>query len=298
MIDRACISLGEKCNLKCRYCHFEDRLTNNVQEFSIENLYELTDNIYEYVRENCIKQFKIGIVGSGEPILEFSKIKTLILYIKEKEMKELSLYTITNGTVLNHRIAKFFYDNKDFINLCFSLDGPEHVHNYGREKFSKVISGITLYEDIFGNKPVINCTVHKNTFDNRRDVFDFFETNNFKHVTFSKLVDRDNSPYYITDHEYANFIEDSKNYSFQVRQLKNDKKKYDCTMYGQLCAVGRNNPFLTKVGIFPCGRFYGNSKYNYGSSNIKLKTIEEKMSKMQALKDGECYYNKYIQGER
>ena len=36
-------------------------------------------------------------------------------------------------------------------------------------------------------------------------------------------------------------------------------------MYGTLCGVGRTNIFVTKRGIYPCGRFYGNEDYNYGA---------------------------------
>lgn len=296
MINRACISLGEKCNLKCKYCHFENRLSNKTQEFTEQELIEVIDNIYEYVKDNKIEQFKVGIVGAGEPLLEFEKIKRLIEYVKEHNMVELNFYTISNGTVINERIIDFFLKNKGYITLCFSLDGPEDVHNYGREQFTKVFDKILLYENKFGIKPPVNCTVHKSTFENRNSVLDFFKTKGFRSVTFSRLVDRDESPYYITNTEYILFIEESRKYSFTVRQLQSENhKKYDCTMYGKLCGVGKNNPFITKEGVFPCGRFYGNNNFNYGSYSKKLIDLQEMMSQMKELKDGECYYNKYIQ---
>ncbi len=66
-------------------------------------------------------------------------------------------------------------------------------------------------------------------------------------------------------------------------------------MYGTLCGVGRTNIFITKRGIYPCGRFYGNEDYNYGAFDMDLDNLEFQISKMKSLKDGECYYDQYVQ---
>lgn len=65
-------------------------------------------------------------------------------------------------------------------------------------------------------------------------------------------------------------------------------------MYGSLCGVGRTNIFITKRGIYPCGRFYGNEDYNYGPFDMELSELEALMKKMKPLKDGECYFDKYV----
>ena len=93
MIDRACISLGERCNLKCGYCHFKKNLTEKPQEFSIQELIELIENINRNSEKNIIEIFKIGIVGSGEPFLEFQKIEKIevekINTLKENVKKQI-----------------------------------------------------------------------------------------------------------------------------------------------------------------------------------------------------------------
>ncbi len=48
MIDRACISLGENCNINCKYCHFHKRLSKEKQEFS-ESEMTLFDFLYRWL---------------------------------------------------------------------------------------------------------------------------------------------------------------------------------------------------------------------------------------------------------
>ncbi len=107
MIDRACISLGEKCNLRCGYCHFQDRLSEKTQEFKTQELVAIIDNISSYCISNALKQFKVGIVGAGEPLLEYGKIKGLINHVRRSRYDHFSFYTITNGTVINDEMIDF-----------------------------------------------------------------------------------------------------------------------------------------------------------------------------------------------
>lgn len=300
MIDRACISLGEKCNLKCAYCHFHNesngKLSGISQEFTIDELIKIAKNLNNHAKKNSLSIFKIGIVGSGEPILQYRKIVSLIEYVKDNNLDRLAFYTITNGTLLTEKMLNFFLAHKDTIKICFSLDGYEELHNLGREKYNIVFSGIKKYEDKFGYKPPINCTVHSQTISNKTKLRTYLEDNNFKDVTFSRLFDSHDKNMAISKDEYQSLLEYFRGSQFEVRQLdENNKTKYDCTMYGTLCGVGRTNIFITKRGIYPCGRFYGNEDYNYGAFDMDLDNLEFQISKMKSLKDGECYYDQYVQ---
>lgn len=299
MIDRACISLGERCNLKCAYCHFHnednDKLSGLPQEFNINELISIVDEIHKYADFNNIRVFKVGIVGSGEPLLQYRKIKELIQYVQQQDISNLQFYTITNGTILNKDILEFFYINKQLIKLCFSVDGYKELHNIGREKFDDVYKGVQKYQEKFKEKPPINCTVHQETLKNQIELFEFLTDENFKDVTFSRLFDSHDDSLVVSAPEYKGLLEFFKGSQFEVRQLDETKqKKYDCTMYGSLCGVGKTNIFITKRGIYPCGRFYGNEDYNYGPFNMELSDLEALMLKMKPLKDGECYFDKYV----
>ena len=76
------------------------------------------------------------------------------------------------------------------------------------------------------------------------------------------------------------------------------EKKYDCTMYGRLCGVGRTNIFITPEGVYPCGRFYKNDKYLLGAYNSPLSDIEKKVSAMKPVSDGKCFYIENVEDKK
>ena len=90
-----------------------------------------------------------------------------------------------------------FYQHKDIIKVCISLDGYEELHNAGRESFRKVMETIELYRQIFGCTPSINATVNKLSYENKEKLVDFFLENGLKDVTFSKLVGYSGKDLYI-----------------------------------------------------------------------------------------------------
>lgn len=151
MIDRACISLTSKCQLRCTYCHFDKHIEKNAYaDISPEKLQIILTNIINYSEQNNIS-FKIGLVGAGEPLLRFDLIQEVVSFTKKNDINgHLSFYTISNGIALNEEKIKWFYENKDKIKLCFSLDGSKSIQNLCRvfvnEKgsFDKVMDAINL----------------------------------------------------------------------------------------------------------------------------------------------------------
>lgn len=297
MIDRAYLSINNVCNLYCRYCHFRqmDRI-NNDEILSENDIGIILHNILHYSRQNGLSIFKMGIVGAGEPLLNFDKIKYIIEYVKREDIDNIfTFYTITNGTLINEDMLTFFYNNKQRITLNFSLDGYEKLHNYGKENFKETLDGIKLYESIFQEKPVLSCTVSRQTLNNKKAVVDYFLEHNFKRVNFSPIFDVEDRDLAINHQEFLDFLQfiyDTKVISFRHNRKE---KSYDCRNYGQFCGVGRTNIFITRQGIYPCCRFYKNDTYKIAEFDASLYEITLNMSKkIQPVKDGECYYNKYI----
>lgn len=299
MIDRACISLTSKCQLCCTYCHFDKHIDKkSCEELKSESLKGILQNISEYAYKNDIS-FKIGLVGAGEPLIRFDLIQEAIVFLSEIDADEnISLYTISNGIYCTPEIMKFFFDNQNRIKLCFSLDGNPDIHNAcrkfknGSTSFEKVWAAIELYEKYFGKMPSVNATVHRKTFQNADVVLQFFEEN-FSEVTFSRLVDEQTPELFITKEEFKFFMEKAKQTKLELRQCRLPKK-YDCTMYGQLCGVGRTNIFYTDGKIYPCGRFIGKEKFVLGTELDPLSEIEENVKFLSPCKDGECYFDKNI----
>ncbi|MCL1992765.1 MAG: 4Fe-4S cluster-binding domain-containing protein [Spirochaetes bacterium] len=297
MIDRACLSINNTCNLHCFYCNFRQMdLIKNDESFTTSDLDIVLHNIYYYSKQNKLPIFKMGIVGAGEPLLNFETIKHIIDYAKKKDIENIfTFYTISNGTILNEDMLLFFYENKKRITLNISLDGYEELHNYGKEEFKRTIDGIKLYESIFHERPIINCNVSRKTLENKETVINFFIEHKFENVNFSQIVDINDNSLLIGYEDYLNFLQFVKEKEKIAVRQNRDEKKYDCRTYGQLCGVGRTNIFITKQGIFPCCRFYKNNSYRIGDFDTSLFEVEKTMSRMlKPVKDGECYFNRHI----
>ena len=113
MINRICISINNRCNLACRYCHFREK---GKIESSDMNVFEILDNVKAYATQ----KFKIGFVGNGEGFLDWELLKSYIKYIEDNPF--ISAYTITNGTIrLPDDDIRFLEDHH--INVGFSIDG-------------------------------------------------------------------------------------------------------------------------------------------------------------------------------
>ncbi len=293
MIDRACISLSNICNLRCKYCHFQDKQFDYTS-FTMQELKIIIDNIHNYCKGKGLTIFKLGIVGAGEPLLKKMELFALLEYIKANAYEEIKAYTISNATLMDKATIHHFYQHKDIIKVCISLDGYEELHNAGRESFRKVMEAIELYRQIFGCTPSINATVNKLSYENKEKLADFFLENGLNDVTLSKLVGYSGKDLYISEKDYQEFLEYIKSRGLFTRQFRSEKK-YDCTMYGALCGVGRTNIFYTPEGIYPCGRFYKNDTYKLGESTDKLSCIEEEMKRLIPVCDGKCYYQVHVE---
>lgn len=271
---------------------------NNSSDIDWERLKHIISQIISYAVFYNTK-VKIGFVGSGEPLLRFDLIQKSIEYIKHTDTERLlSLYTISNGLNCSEELLKYLYLHKDLIKLSFSLDGNKDIHNACRKtkcgtgSFDNTMKAIELYTDIFGEAPALNTTVHKQTIKQANSILDFFSSK-FNEVCFSMLFDEPDPEFMITEVEYKAFMASAKKTSLSLRQCKTPLK-YDCTMYGQLCGVGRTNPYYSDGLIYPCGRFVGNAKYILGKEDISLFELDERIKAIQPCSDGLCYYNEHL----
>ena len=293
MIDRACVSLSDRCNLKCRYCHFADKQENTIK-LNVQQADIILDNIHIYCKRNNIGRFKLGIVGAGEPFMESHILFHMLEYIVMNNYHEIDSYCVTNGTLLSSDIIQRLYEYRDILKLCISLDGYKELHNYGRAAYEAVMKSVHLYNDIFAQTPSINTTVNKYSYENKERLIEFFKNNGLFDVTFSKLFAYKSSDLYISTTEYMEFLEYAESAGIRSRQFRKEIT-YDCIQYGKLCGVGKTNVFITSEGVYPCGRFYKNQDYKLGEPEDTLFDIEKSFSYLSAIVDGKCYYETYVE---
>ena len=178
MINRICISINNRCNLACRYCHFREK---GKIESSDMNVFEILDNVKAY----ATKKFKIGFVGNGEGFLDWELLKSYIKYIEDNPF--ISAYTITNGTIrLPDDDIRFLEDHH--INVGFSIDGNKELHDYYRcNSFDSAVSNVEYYKSITGHYPTFNATVGKESLENADKIIAFFSKYGTR-VTFSRMI--------------------------------------------------------------------------------------------------------------
>ena len=233
MVDRICISINNRCNLTCKYCHFHEKGIIDAHDMDV---FEILDNVKAY----ATGKFKIGFVGNGEPFLDWPMLKSYFQYIEDNPL--ISAYTITNGTVrLSDEDICFLEDHQ--INVGFSIDGYRELHNMNRcGSFNKAMDTIEHYKRITGHYPTFNATVGKESLDNADRVISFFSQFGTR-VTFSRMIGKNG----ISLDEYRNFLARAEQ-SIPVRRGGND-----CTMYGGQCGAGTNNYFFANGFVYYCG---------------------------------------------
>jgi len=293
MIDRACLSLNYRCNIRCLYCYFANRkktATADDFEFSPDEAVQIIDNITNYARARDLHKFKLGLVGSGEPLLSFQALAAIVEQAKTAAGL-FSLYTITNGLTLTGEQIDFFYENRSVIELNFSLDGYRELHDHLRQGFDQTMAAILQYEKVFGEKPRLNATVTRKSWAQKEDLVGFFLENKFNRINFSIVVETSDPDLSLSRAEYDDFLDYGEARGLIMRQKQAAKgKKYDCTMFGRLCGLGRNNIFFTRAGVYPCGRFIDRPDYRLADFNSPLEEIEKGFTRLKHIKDGSCYY--------
>ena len=259
-IDRVCISINNRCNLSCKYCHFHEK--KDVIKNDTMDVFEILDNIIKYIESKDIKLFKIGFVGNGEPLLEYNDLKEYILHISGYIKRgKIMAYSITNGLLLNEDMIRFFAKNN--VNLGFSIDGTEKIHDmYRCNTHRKVLEKIELYKRITGNYPSMNCTVGKEVIKEEDATIKFFEKFDNR-ITFSRMIGK----YGISLEEFNRFLDNAQK-SLNVR-----RGGYDCTMYGGMCGAGINNFFFANGKVFLCGNCVDLEPV--AKSDIKINELEK-----------------------
>ena len=268
MIDRICISINNRCNLACRYCHFHEK---GINEDSNMDVFTILDNVIKYAKGI----FKIGFVGNGESFLDWEKLKSYISYLEGHE--NIRVYTITNGTVsLSDTDWMFLEDHK--INVGFSIDGYKELHDkYRCGSFDMAMENVEKYKRITGHYPTFNSTIGKESLVNAEKVVAFFKPFGTK-VTFSRMIGK----YGISLQEYRDFL------SMAEKEISVRRGSLDCTMYGGQCAAGKNNYFFSNGKIYFCGNCIDLAPV--GDSSTPFEQLEE----TRLLFDRSCCYKEQL----
>lgn len=139
--------LTEKCNFCCSYCFVKNNnpLGNMTEEVALKGL----DFFCRLIAKDP-EQFdleKTIVFYGGEPLLNWSVFEVLLNKIKDytesgKLPQETTLNLVTNGSLLNHEIAKKLKEHN--VQVSISIDGDDSATNSSRV----YANGEPVYQDI------------------------------------------------------------------------------------------------------------------------------------------------------
>ena len=198
-----------ECNLRCKYCSlFQNELGKNILRMATETAKDLVHRYKSLVGKGLF------ILTGGEPLLNMEVLEYLISHINGTKV------LFTNGTLLTKEILKTLNDNQ--VNIVFSLDGSEQVHNKmrihqnGQGTYDQVIDAIKLTRTNNINFGISLVAREHNIDHLEREIEYIFEK-------FSPASLGINLPHYT---EFSPFTIDPDMYADKLIDVFNISKKY------------------------------------------------------------------------
>jgi uncharacterized protein len=261
------ISVNDECNLLCTYCYKTGAHKRQAIPLAAGKA------ALDFLFENSGSKLSVNFFG-GEPLLAFDRIENLIIYARDKSIKEkkqVSFSVNTNGTILNKKIILFLRQHKGGIVL--SLDGTPEVHNHNR----KTLDGSGSYNLLEKNIPLlleeprqvhVRMTVTPDTVDYLFESVKFVYDKEFLSaaIAMDRTDDRWNKEKIKIFHEQYQKITEwyiellKKNKSFQLVDLDFGAVSlaYPLATDTLPCSAGLNGIAISMEGrIYPCYRFVG-----------------------------------------
>ncbi len=119
-----------RCNETCAYCHASRADMDAVQtDMSKETAEKAVDLILASPSPFVTIEFQ-----GGEPLVNYPVVQHLIEYAKERNRsvgKELEFTMVSNLALMDEDKLSYLLDNR--VQLCTSIDGPEHLHDKQRK---------------------------------------------------------------------------------------------------------------------------------------------------------------------
>lgn len=182
------------CNMRCRYCFYEDEM----QKRSIENYGFMTSEVLEKVIEHALAyaaDYCMIAFQGGEPTLVgLDFYRKVIAYANKYNRNHCKLeYAIqTNGYLIDDEWAEFFAENRFLVGV--SLDGDKKSHNRyrvdrgGKETFSRVMETIARLKKYKVDFNILTVVTAQMAGDARK-IYNFYKTNQLMYQQYIECLD-------------------------------------------------------------------------------------------------------------
>jgi SynChlorMet cassette radical SAM/SPASM protein ScmF len=267
--------ISGSCNLACRHCWIEP----SYQAGESEGRYVEVDSIHKAIQEAKPLGLKRVKLTGGEPMLhpQFREIVSLI------SSKGLRIQVETNGTLIDHKLAKFLKDTKRLSFISVSVDGADaKTHECLRVlpgSFEASIKGIKNLVDQ-GFRPQLICTLHKGNISQIVEVIEMAKNLGCGSVKFNHIQEIGRGEHFIKENglkvsEIINLYHSLENgitpkasmrihfdipFAFySIRKLLNDNLG-TCTIKNILGILSTGEFSLCGIGVTVPELIYGNIK--------------------------------------
>jgi radical SAM protein with 4Fe4S-binding SPASM domain len=250
-LEAVTLYLTNRCNLHCRYCFYDAGIAT-YQELKTDEWAKVIDELAQ------MKVRRLYIMG-GEPLLR----QDIFDLARRAKQKGLEVSLITNGTLIDPRVARQVHDA--FTGIQVSLDGlrPEHELIRGPGSFDRAWQGIQTLLDI-GAPVTVSCIVSRVNIEQLDDFVAFLSAHGVPRFHCVNLQTHGRG------RDYANMAISFGQFASKLYHLH--RRFSDQITIGQFDAMINVKPFRRKescgVGratleidangnIYPCYKFMG-----------------------------------------
>jgi uncharacterized protein len=119
-----------RCNETCVYCHASRAdMSATHTDMTKETADKTIELIFQTTNPNVTIEFQ-----GGEPLVAFETVKHIIETAREKNKtagKRLEFTMVSNLSLMDEEKLAYLVENR--VQLCTSIDGPEHLHDKQRK---------------------------------------------------------------------------------------------------------------------------------------------------------------------
>jgi uncharacterized protein len=283
VVKAMCLHVAHDCNMSCRYCFADDgAFAGRRALLSEETGRRAVD--FLLARSGNRRNLEIDFFG-GEPLLNFSVVKALVAYGREREKafgKRIRFTITTNGLLLDAEKGDFCNAHMD--NVILSFDGRRAVNDAMRRS----AGGDSCYEPILRNYTrfvqsregsyYVRGTFTRRNLDFTEDVRHLAELG-FRNISAEPVVADKSCDFALREADVPRILaEYDRLAAFCVERAKSgrdisffhfnmDLEQGPC-VFKRIAGCGAGTEYVAvspEGDLYPCHRFVGNLAFRMGN---------------------------------
>ncbi|MTI80663.1 MAG: thioether cross-link-forming SCIFF peptide maturase [Firmicutes bacterium] len=286
VVKALCLHIAHDCNLKCKYCFAgQGPFGGDRSLMSLETGQAAIDFLLKQSAGR--EHVEIDFFG-GEPLLNFSVVKELVRYGREKATsigKKIKFTLTTNALLLDEKTEQYLIDNN--ISVVLSLDGRKEVHDKMRPTAGKTGSYQKVLENIkrmVKNNPpggyYVRGTYTRHNLDFSKDVLHMLEQG-FDDISVEPVVADPEDDLALREQDIDKISDQYRHLTRELLELIQSGRKvnffhFNIDLQGgpclakrlSGCGAGHQYMAVTPEGyLYPCHQFVGRPEFEIGHVN-------------------------------